>query len=177
MRMRYGAALLLVCLSVRSLPGQAADAGVTTAQQAATGLKLWLTKSAAAMNDSDYVFRPTSEVRSFGQLMAHVADKNYEFCAVALGVERPVRDIEHTRTRRSEIQQALAESFAFCDTAYAGLAAGNGNATVIFNGRVTPILSMLLFLNMHNALHYGNAVTYLRLRGKVPPSTPSPMTS
>lgn len=187
----YAVATLLICLGTACLPGQTPpmaqtqretppvtpDAGVATAKQAAMGLKQWLTKSAAAMDDSDFVFRPTSEVRSFGQLMAHVADKNYEFCAVASGVERPVRNIEKTRVQRAEIQQALAESFAFCDKAYAGLTSGNANASVTFNGRPMPVLSMLLFLNMHNALHYGNAITYLRLRGKVPPSTVSPITS
>jgi uncharacterized damage-inducible protein DinB len=155
----------------------APDAGVATAKQAAMGIRLWLTKSAALMDDADYAFRPTPQVRSFGQLMAHVADKNYEFCATALGVERPVEAIEKTRVQRAEIQQALAESFAFCDTAYAGLTPEKANAMVRFNGRPMPALSMLLFLSMHNSLHYGNAITYLRLRGKVPPSTASPITS
>jgi uncharacterized damage-inducible protein DinB len=149
----------------------ASDPGVATAKQAAMGLKLWLTRSAALMDSADYAFKPTADVRSFGQLMAHVADKNYEFCSAALGVERPVRNLEKTRQQRAEIQQALAESFAFCETAYMGLTTAKANALVAFNGRPTPALSILLFLTMHNSLHYGNAITYLRLRGKVPPST------
>ncbi|MDB4891629.1 MAG: hypothetical protein JWL61_3484 [Gemmatimonadetes bacterium] len=155
----------------------AKDPGVTTAQQSSRVLKLWLTGSAELMSEADYAFKPTPEVRSFGQLMGHVADRNYEFCAAAMGVERPVRDIEKTKVSKADLQKSLSESFAFCENAYGGMSPAKAGTLIQFHGQAMPALSTLLFLNMHNSLHYGNAITYLRLRGKVPPSTSSPITS
>lgn len=157
-------------------PG-ANDPGVTTAQQSSKVLKIWLTGSAALMSEADYAFKPTPDVRSFAQLMGHVADRNYEFCAAAMGVERPVRDIEKTKVTKADIQNSLSDSFAFCENAYGGMSSAKASTLVQLHGRSMPALSTLLFLNMHNSLHYGNAITYLRLRGKVPPSTSSPITS
>ncbi|HVF59621.1 MAG TPA: hypothetical protein VNJ70_07425 [Thermoanaerobaculia bacterium] len=39
-----------------------------------------------------------------------------------------------------------------------------------FMGKPRPALALLLFRTHHAALHYGNVITYMRLRGKVPPS-------
>ena len=38
-------------------------------------------------------------------------------------------------------------------------------------GKPRPALAILMFRTHHGALHYGNVVTYMRLRGKVPPTS------
>jgi len=43
------------------------------------------------MSDADSAYRPTPEVRSFGQLLAHVTDLNHLFCAAATGEQPPAR--------------------------------------------------------------------------------------
>lgn len=40
-----------------------------------------------------------------------------------------------------------------------------------FMGKPLPALAVLNFRTYHSLLHWGNVITYMRLRGKVPPST------
>ena len=123
------------------------------------------------MSEADYAFKPTPEVRSYGQILAHVADLNYLFCANATGAEPPVRDVEKTKTSRADIQQAVSASFAYCDAVYAGMTVATTGKMVKLMGSPMPALTVLIFRTHHLSLHYGNVATYMRLRGKVPPST------
>ena len=49
----------------------------------------WVLAAAEQMPEADYGFKPTEEVRSFGEMIGHVAGANFNFCANALGVENP----------------------------------------------------------------------------------------
>ena len=129
------------------------------------------TQAAEQMSEEDYAFKPTPEVRSFGQILAHVADSSYQFCASAKGEAPPAGDIETTATTKAEIQKALSESLAYCDAVVAGMTAERANATIEIMGKTRPVLAILMFRAHHSLLHYGNVITYMRLRGKVPPST------
>ena len=40
----------------------------------------YITAAAEQMPEADYAFKPTPEVRSFGQLVGHVANAGYAFC-------------------------------------------------------------------------------------------------
>lgn len=166
---------LLAALATSPLPGQteaaSPDPMIGAAKDAAGYMRGMFTRAADQMSEEDYAFRPTPEVRSFGQLLAHVAESNYTFCAAARGEQSPVRDVEKTRTSRAEIQKVLAESFAYCDEAYASLTPARAAAMVQLMRQPRPVLAVLLFRTHHAALHYGNVITYMRLRGKVPPSS------
>lgn len=161
--------------SVAQAQPPAPDAGLLTARMANGALKSWLTKAAEQMTEADFAFKPTPEARSFGQVLAHVAEQDYEFCAGAMGAKAPVRDLQKTATTKAEIQRALADAFAYCDGVYAGMTDAKAQAMVDFHGRPMPAVAVLLFRTHHNSLHYGNVATYMRLRGKVPPSSPSPI--
>lgn len=133
-------------------------------------LRHQVTTAASQMSEEDYAFRPTPEVRTFGQLVAHIADSNYLMCSEANGeATPPVRHIEKTRTTRAEIDTALAESFTYCAGVYATMTDAKAKSIVQFGKSRLPALAVLMFQSMHNSLHYGNVITYLRLRGKVPP--------
>src|SRR6202047_1516740 len=54
--------------------------------------------AAQKMPEENYSFKPTPAVRSFGQLVGHVADASYSFCSQAIGEATPVKDIEKTKT-------------------------------------------------------------------------------
>jgi uncharacterized damage-inducible protein DinB len=171
----FGVAVILAGLAATPLLAQTApgqpDPLIAALQEAASFVRDVLTKAADQMSEEDYAFKPTPEVRSFGQLLAHVADANYLFCSAAKGEKRPVRDIEKTRTTRADIQKALSDSFAYCDEAHAAVTDAKAKMLVEFMGKPRPILAVLMFRTHHSVLHYGNVVTYMRLRGKVPPST------
>ena len=69
--------------------------------------------------------------------------------------------------------QALNAAFAYCDKAYDGMTDAHAAEMVKFFGREQAKLTVLAFNNAHNDEHYGNMVTYMRMKGLVPPSSES----
>ena len=130
-----------------------------------------ITKSAEKVSEDLYAFKPTPEVRSFGQIIGHVADANYMFCSSASGAKAPAGSVEKTKTSKADLQKALADSFAFCDTAFGGMTDAKGAESVNLFGMAQTRLSVLGFNTAHDFEHYGNLVTYMRLKNIVPPSS------
>jgi uncharacterized damage-inducible protein DinB len=131
-----------------------------------------LVKSAAKVSEADYAFKPTPEIRSFGELVGHVANANFMICATAVGEKSPSTvNIEKTVTGKAALEKALADSMAYCETAMAKLTAANATEEIKFFTGPTPRLGVFAFNNAHNMEHYGNMVTYMRLKGIVPPSS------
>lgn len=135
------------------------------------GLQKMLLRSAEDMPEENYSFKPTEEVRSFGQLVGHVADAQYIFCSAALGEKNPAPKVEKTKASKADLIAALKEAFAYCDRAYGGLTDANATQTVKLMGGDWPKLGALNVNQVHGALHYGNIVTYMRLKNLVPPSS------
>src|SRR5438132_8465961 len=127
-------------------------------------------RAAEKMPQPDYSFRPSSEVRTFAQQIAHVADDQYNLCGPAKGEARkaPYRDIENRLSRKADLVAALRDAFAYCDSAYDALTDASG-AKQTPTGRNT--FSMLNWNLWHTWEHYGNVVVYLRIKGLVPPSS------
>jgi uncharacterized damage-inducible protein DinB len=130
----------------------------------------WIIKSAEQMPEENYSFKPTPEVRSFGQLIGHLANSQYEFCVPAKGGESPTKaDFEKT-TAKADLVKALKDAFAYCDPLY-DMPDAQAAEQVDFFGRKSSRFFVLLFNVTHNNEHYGNIVTYMRLKGMVPPSS------
>ena len=129
-------------------------------------------KSAEQMPEEHYSFKPTPEVRSFGELLGHIANANYMICSIATGAENPNKvNIEKTVTAKADLRKAVDDSFAFCDAQFAAMTDQKGLEMVQMFGRQQPRLNVLHFNNAHDMEHYGNIVTYMRLKGLVPPSS------
>ena len=83
------------------------------------GLKSELSEAADMMPESDYGFRPGAapEMRTFGQIFAHVAESQFGTCASLRSVPNPVagKNLEKDLKTKAEFVKALAESFALCD--------------------------------------------------------------
>jgi uncharacterized damage-inducible protein DinB len=138
-------------------------------------IKNYIIKAAAQMPEEHYSFKPSPDVRSFGQLVAHVADTNYGFCATVKGEKPPEGGfegtIEKTKTTKAEIEKAVAASFAYCDKVHDAMTDAAGAAMVkSFSGDIAK-LSLLDFNTSHDFEHYGNMVTYMRIKGLTPPSS------
>jgi uncharacterized damage-inducible protein DinB len=162
-----------VSASAQSAPSaNPISSGVRTAWESG---KRNLTRSAELMPEADYGFRPVNTVRTFGQILAHVAGANYVFCAAAKGEKSPHEEdaFEKTATTRAQIIKALAGSFAYCDTAYASLDDKRAGETVDLPfGMGKGARALPLMMNSgHVQEHYGNLVTYFRIKGMVPPSS------
>ena len=137
------------------------------------GLKSILLHSAEKMPEENYNFKPTEAVRSYGQIIGHVAYANYKFCSIVLGDTNPLPRIEQTKTTKADLIAALKDSFSYCDKAYDSLTDATAIQKVKLFGEDTPKLSVLMVNNMHSVEHYGNLVTYMRLKNIVPPTSES----
>ena len=136
-----------------------------------TRVKGILAKSAEKMPEEDYSFKPVDTVRSYGQIVGHVADAQYLFCSIALGEKNPAPDIEHTKTSKAGLIAALNAAFAYCDKAYGGMTDASAVQMIKLFGNDAPRLSALTVNNMHDLEHYGNLATYMRMKNIVPPSS------
>lgn len=127
--------------------------------------------AAEKMAEADYAFAPSEGIRTFGQLVGHVADAQYLFCSAAIGKENPALGIEKTKTTKADLVAALKEGFAYCDKALDSLTDANAAELVKFFGNERTRLNVYSFNAMHNYEHYGNMVTYMRIKGLVPPTS------
>ncbi len=169
-------AAALTCLGMLCLAttASAQDANPLTAALKAQHdlIKGNIVKAAAKMDEADYAFSPTPEVRTLGRLFGHIANANYMICAAAAGEKSPsTSNVEQTATSKADLAKALDASFAYCDSVYAKMTDTAGTEKVKFFLGEQPKLAVLAFNNAHNMEHYGNVVTYMRIKGVVPPSS------
>jgi uncharacterized damage-inducible protein DinB len=165
-------AVFALCACAIGAQGPAAQNPIAAGQKMLYSMiKNNIIRSAEKMPETDYSFKPTPEVRSFGQLIGHVADSQYTFCAAVLGTPNPAPGIEKSKTTKADLVQAVKDAFAFCDPAYDGLADTQAAASVKFFGGDQAKVTVLAFNTAHDNEHYGNIVTYLRMKGQVPPSS------
>ena len=135
------------------------------------GEKKILLASAEKMPTENYNFKPTEAVRSFGQIIGHIAESQYFFCAVVLGEKNPAPKVEQTKTSKADLIVALKDAFAYCDRAYDGMTDTTATEMVKLMGEEQPKLGALTTNHIHTMLHYGNLITYMRIKGIVPPTS------
>ena len=165
----------LICLLALPAAALAQDNPLSTFNKGAYArVKDILLRSAEKMPEENYKFKPTEAVRSYGQIVGHLADAQYIFCSIALGEKNPAPNVEKTKTSKADLIAALKEGFAYCDKAYDGMTDAAGAQMVKLFGSDAPKFGALEVNNMHNLEHYGNLVTYMRLKNIVPPSSEQP---
>ena len=105
----------------------AQDNPLSSAIKAEYGIaKNTIVRAADKMPEENYGFKPTEDIRSFGQLVGHVADAQYGFCSGAVGEKSPATEsVEKTKTSKADLVQALKDAFAYCDKAYGGMTDAN----------------------------------------------------
>jgi uncharacterized damage-inducible protein DinB len=123
-------------------------------------------KSAEAMPESKYSYRPTKDVRSFAEILNHVGDISYILCSNVKGEAPPA--MAAAKSSKAEITAYVKGAFDYCDGVYSGFTDAHINAPADFFGVKTNKMFILTQIGNHDALHYGNLVTYLRINGIVP---------
>jgi len=123
-------------------------------------------KAAEMMPEAKYSYRPTKDVRSFGELLTHVADISYYLCSNMKGENRPA--MSAGKGSKAEIIAYVKGSFEYCDGAFSAFTDAHLNDPADFWGFKTNKLFIVTQAGNHDALHYGNLVTYLRLNGLEP---------
>ena len=130
-----------------------------------------LTQAAEELSETLYGYRPTPDVRTVGEMFAHVAGSQKMYCAMALGEKVPGEgDVEKTAKTKAAILAALKESNTYCERAYSQ-SDDKVKAPVEIFGQTHPRFYALIANASHDGEHYGNIVTYMRLNKLVPPSS------
>jgi uncharacterized damage-inducible protein DinB len=133
-----------------------------------------LAEAAANIPAEEYAFKPTPQVRSFAELIGHVINANYFFCAQVKGEKSPGVENYEKVADKTALVKALNDALAYCDALYEATTDANFQTLVKVSGpstNQTPRGMLLMFNTTHNQEHYGNLVVYMRLKGHVPPST------
>jgi len=142
------------------------------ARQRYDNIKRDIADSADAVPESEYSFKPTPQVRSFGELIGHVADVNAWYCGMANGENPSWSDkTEKTAKSKADLVKALKAATARCDEVIAKTTADNALSLVPAGQRDQMRIMVILDNVAHLNEHYGNIVTYMRQKGHVPPST------
>ena len=176
--------LLVLVLCAAARPALAQGPAAAGSPLAAVGstrpfyeeVKAYLLRSADQMPEANYAFRPAPEVRTFGQILGHLAGSHEAFCGAALGTPAPESDTYEKLQSKAELVAALRKSFELCDKAYAITDADAAGKVRMFGQDMTRLSTLILNVT-HDFEHYGNLITYMRMKGLVPPSSqPRPQT-
>ena len=117
----------------------------------------WVLKAAEMVPPDKYSYRPVKTVRTYGELLGHVADGYNYFCGRAAGKKVEWSDaIAQGKTDKATVMAALKAATNACAAAHDSAGAG-----------LPPLIQNF----GHTNLHYGNVITYMRMLGLVPPSS------
>jgi hypothetical protein len=162
--------LVLISIGTQALPAQSNPMSASIKRDY-QGVRDYFIRAAEKMPEANYGFKPSPDVRSFAQQVAHVADDQYNLCAPAKSETRKAAytAIEDTLSQKADLMPALKEAFAYCDSAYDALTDASGAEPAGTKGRTK--FGQLNWNLWHTWEHYGNVVVYLRMKGLVPPSS------
>jgi hypothetical protein len=142
------------------MESQAAAGGMEPASALRQGfgeVSGWILKAAEMVPPDKYSYRPAPTVRTFAEMLGHVADGYNYFCGRASGQKLEWSDaVANGKKDKDTVLAALKASTKACETAHSGKAASS-----------PPLIQNY----GHTNLHYGNIVTYMRMLGLVPPSS------
>jgi hypothetical protein len=162
MRMTW---LLIAGLAIAPLQAQQDVLVPTNIQRYYTPVRLFLQAAAEVMPEDKYTFKLAPEQMDFGQWINHSTERNYLDCSTLRGEPNPVPKAKTDLLKaKAEIVKALADSFAYCDAAFAAL----DDKKVLSS---TQLTYAFLHTAVHNNEIYGNIVGYLRANKITPPST------
>lgn len=163
-------ALLAVAAAGAPQTQSAASASASIRQDYRT-VRGYVLRAAEKMPADKYSFRPTPDVRTFAQQIAHIADDQYNLCAPARGETRQAayQAIELSTSTKPALIDALTKAFEYCDVAYDALTDASGTEPTSSKSRTR--FGMLNWNLWHTWEHYGNIVVYLRINHLVPPSS------
>jgi uncharacterized damage-inducible protein DinB len=137
-----------------------------------------LIEAAEQMPAAEYAFAPAPGTRTFAQLIGHIVNANLFFCSQITGEPLPAGPSNYEQlTDKAALVRALATALDRCDRAQAATTDANFNepfdvAAGVGMGPARTVRGAVLMFNVaHNNEHYGNVVVYMRLKGRVPPST------
>jgi hypothetical protein len=157
---------LLMAGLLMAIPAQAQDTLKTVnLTRYYNPVKFDLLAAASMMPAQKYGFKLDPAQMSFGQWINHSTERNYLDCSTLRGEPNPMpKSRTDLLDSKADIAKALADSFDYCDAAFATLT----DQKILSSPQMT---TSFLHTTVHNNEIYGNIVGYLRANHIVPPST------
>ncbi len=152
-----------------TVQAQSPTALIAESKTAYNAIKTNLLKAAEKMPPEAYDFKPVPEIRSFGQLVAHIADAQTRNCSAVKGDAKTANAA--SKTKKEDLVAALRESNADCDAAWETVTDASALENVKFRNGQRSRLGILIYTTGHDNEEYGYLAVYLRLKGVVPPSS------
>jgi uncharacterized damage-inducible protein DinB len=118
------------------------------------------------MPEDQLSFKASPAEMSFGEMANHIANGNYNYCAVAPGAT-PKKSAE---TSKAAIEQQVSASFDNCLTALKGMSDSDLMKMVGKAPRQVTAFERFWGAATHTAHHRAQLEVYLRLKGIAPPS-------
>ena len=168
MKRSYGLLIVVFLASTVSLKAQSSPMSAD-AKFWYESIKNILLKSADKMPEENYSFRTTPQVRTYGEMIAHIADTQTLLCGLAKGEQK--KGAAAGKTSKADLVAALKASFADCDSVYNSMSDATGAQSVKMFGRDTTKLGVLNMNIAHDNEMYGQMVAYMRIKNIVPPSS------
>lgn len=138
-------------------------------------LKRNITGSADAMPAEHFSFKPVPEVMSYANLLTHIVELQYYYCSLVKGTPDPGASLNFKVTDKAAVAQLVKDSFVYCDDVFAAVTDENALELLTrgssSNQRQMARAIQLTQAVVHGNEHYGNLVTYMRMKGIVPPSS------
>ena len=126
-----------------------------------------------ASTDEIVKFKPTVEMRTFGQQMLHIAEANYNMASMATGKASPVAwgslEKSDKYATKAELTKVVMDSYDFVIAAAKEMDPQKmGETVTIFKFDMTRALALGKVFE-HQTHHRGQTTVYLRLKGVKPP--------
>jgi len=158
--------LMIACVGLANAQDNPFTADVRSSYN---GIKTTLMKAAEKMPEDSYSFKTVPSVRSYGEMIGHIADVQLALCGIVKGEQK--KGTAAGKTSKTDLENELKASFTYCDTVFDSMTDKEGAVKVKMFGRDMTKLGVLNFVVVHDNEMYGNLVAFLRIKGIVPPSS------
>ena len=161
--------LLILILAAAARPLGAQNSMAEQLRQQWAASQRQMVRIAEAMPADKFHYRPTPEVRSFGEILNHVAGEGRMELEAVGGAQLGSPERYESLKERAEIVRALSEFFEYGTSVLAVMTDQQAMQSVTLRERQSPRWAVVVGAIGHNKEHFGNLVTYLRLNGITPP--------
>lgn len=167
-----GLITLLSFISIRDVTGPKTDAMVADWERA----KAYTQEYLDAANDEVISFKPTPDMRSFGEQMLHIAEANYGFASAASGKASPITFGQLEKAAgdyktKDALKKAVMDSYDFVIAALKESDESKmGEGIKMFNRFEMSRETGFQKAFEHQTHHRGQTTVYLRLKGIKPPN-------
>jgi hypothetical protein len=180
MRRQFGITLVTALASVCLVEAQPPRVLVDEAGFQWSVVRNNLLKMAEKMPAAEYSFKPTPEIETFAQRVAHIARSNLNVCEGIMKGQAPSKSTAPPPvvTTKPELVALMKQASASCDAAFNSLNDTTAMEKISsqFGGPFPPNPTRTKLATLYNMLRHSNEVygymcVYLRLKGIVPPSS------